>query len=177
MISKTFALIRDLFMPRFQQTADLRLVQQVQPLDIQLPAAPIPALTGREASQGLTEHDRVLMAIKLADLINTPVKHLQVLARYRRVFVVGFEPWGWIDPVMPLTAVALGEKHDRAYLNLAYVLQQWEPNINSHTYWYQEARKWATRCAAFAAARLESDESQYYTQELFHSISLPAQRQ
>jgi hypothetical protein len=176
MIGQTLALIRNLLLPNTQQTPDLRLVQQVQPLDICLPAAPIHALTGREASRGLTENDRVLMAIKLAGLIRTPVNHLQVLARYRRVFLISFEPWGWIDPVMPLTAVPLGREHDKAYGRLAEWLQAWQSDQDSHHHWYVEARHWATRCAAFAAAGLQMDEGQYYAQELFHSISLPAQR-
>lgn len=177
MISHALNLVLDFFFPRScQERDDLKVVQRVQPLHISLPDAPIPALTGGAASTGLGEHDYMLMAIKLADLVRVPIRNLRVIERYKRVFVVAFEPHGWIDPVMPLTAVPLGPDHDHAYMRLAELLQAWGPERDDHRQWYLQAKKWALECAGYAGHGLLPDEAQYYATQLLQAVSLPGQR-
>lgn len=129
----------------------------------------------------LSEMAKMRLAVKLANMIGNPVRSLSVIERYRRIFLIAFEPHGSIDPVMPITAVPLGETHDDHYRYLAASLQAWQPKGNPHDFayhsnWYAGAEFTARRCAEQAALRLEPDEAEYYATQLLYSVANPDRR-
>lgn len=150
-----------------------------------LPAwQPTPAAFGAEI-QGqpvvLSEMAKMRLAVKLANMIGNPVRSLAVIERYRRIFLIAFEPHGSIDPVMPITAAPLGQTHDDHYRYLAASLQAWQPKGNPHDFayhsnWYAGAEFTARRCAEQAALRLEPDEAEYYATQLLYSVANPDRR-
>ena len=154
-------------------------LQLTHPYQLDNPPAPfIPAhiVQGRDVQMSPAGMQH--LTIKLASLINIPIKQLRILERYHRVFLVAYVPYGQLDPVLPVTAVNLGQAHNTAYAMLSNYIHSWDPNGDRnwtpyHNCFYRNCQPHAIACGQAAFERLEPDEAHYYYTQIQYSIAAP----
>lgn len=147
-----------------------------------MPLVPAHVLKGTDATATFTEADYQRLTIHLSTLVTLPIKHLRVLERYHRVFLVSYVPYGQLDPVLPITAVPLGHAHNDSYRLLSNKIHLWDPEgdmkyeMSYHQDWYKAAILHANYCAAAAVECLRPDEAAYYATQLMYSVARPARK-
>lgn len=155
------------------------------PNDLQrigVPFAPERVEPGHEVMRRFGHGDMQRLTIALSHLVRLPIKRLCVLERYHRIFLVAYEPFGQLDPVLPLTAVPLGDSHNSAYAALSDLIHGWQPEgeldygASYHASFYHQAERQALVCAQAAFQWLEPDEANYYATELMYSVAYPRRK-
>lgn len=137
---------------------------------------PQPQVPATPAPTPLTADDYRQIVIKVADLMKRPLQSLRVLDCFQRVYLVEFVPHFTVDPVLPVTFVPLGDKHDHAFQRLAELILSWDPVDTHHQQWYMQCKQYARPCLVAAFTYLTRDEAEWYGREMMYTLANPDRR-
>lgn len=113
---------------------------------------------------------------KLVSMTELPIKQIKVIERYKSVFLIAFEVYGRLDPVLPIVSQNLGQEHNEAYGCLSNAISRWQPDFEqptAHHSWVKECHHWARYVGDAALRFLPVDEADYYISQMLYSISFP----
>jgi hypothetical protein len=133
-------------------------------------------LSGPAFQASITPIEYQTAVIKLANLCGLPMKRVNILERFRRVYLMQFVPHYSYDPTLPMATIALGPAHDEAYRRLVNYMAIWQQDDPYQAQWFKQSKEYVRTCVSAAVQFLRKDEAEYYAHQMLYSIANPDRR-